>query len=75
MNMTKTQVDSHSIPRIHWFGDPEDDETTEEALLVCSYFHTLHDICSLAAAANEAKHARKSRATAAKRALALVKNN
>lgn len=72
MNMTETHVKSHSIPRIHWFGDPEDDETTKEALQVSSYFHTAHDIALLAAASKEAKSARKARANAAKRILAVV---
>lgn len=72
MNMTETQVSAHSIPRIHWFGDPEDDETLKEALLVSSYFHTANDIFALASAAKEAKLKRKARSAAAKRTLALV---
>lgn len=68
--MTETHIASHAIPRIHWFGDPEDDETTKESLQVSHYFHTAHDISILATAAKDAKQARKARANAAKRTLA-----
>ena len=69
--MTMTESNNNEIIqlKVHWFGDPEDDETTAEALKVCSYFHTGRDIRHLAEKAVEAKRRHRARSNTMHRAL------
>lgn len=72
MNMPESTNKDTVNQRIHWFGDPDDDETSAEALQVCNYFHTGNDISLLAATAQEAKQKRRIRADAFRKTLHFI---
>lgn len=55
MTAHDSKVIEANFPKIHWFGDPADDETSEELLLINKYFGTADDIQELAMAANEGR--------------------